>query len=343
MRTRAGTIPHLNIGRHGTEPQSGRSGSRRPSADAIARPFSTVIRFICGLTCAFLAMVAIVWWPHDVMAQTKLADSAVRSQTDRAIDISSVESLLASRGLLSSGFAGRTSTIEPPTGTEVDETVQTAKQDGKTISRMRSWTEELNNSALHIEVTSFPTRQSQVAFWVLPDKSPGCSIFGRTMYDTNHRALQSEFWRNDSQLKITGSADFPSDLYPEALPALALLRAIDFTRPGSSGRIDQQISPYGFVDQQVTVKESNPLQVPAGRFAAVRVDSQPNASSILPTWPRFMLGVVTPFLPQSTYYFQAAPPHRLLRKEQAGTPFIGGPEAVTELVRYYIAGATASN
>lgn len=160
---------------------------------------------------------------------------------------------------------------------------------------------------------------------------------------TNHQPLQSEFWRNDRQLRITGSADFPPDLYPEALPAIAVLRAVDFSHQGASGKIDQQISPYGFVDQRVTVRESNPLQVPAGRFEAVRVDSQPNASSILPTWPRFTLGIVTPFLPQATYYFQAEPPHRLLRKEQAGTPFIGGPEAVTELVRYYIAGATASN
>lgn len=315
----------------------------QPSIRGIARPFSPLIRFICGLVCPLAAVIVVGLSPRNATARTQFVTSAVGSHPDRASGTHSLETILASRGLLGDTLTRRTSTIEPPTGTEVDETVQTAKQDGKTISRTTSWTEELNSSALHIEITSFPTRQSQVAFWVLPNNSPGCSMFGRTMYDTSHRPLQSEFWRNDRQLKITGSADFPPDLYPEALPAIALLRVVDFEHDAASGPINQQISPYGFVDQQVTVKRSNPLQVPAGRFEAVRVDSQPRASSILPTWPRFTLSVVTPFLPQTIYYFQAAPPHRLLRKEQEGTPFIGGPEAVTELVRYYIAGATASN
>jgi hypothetical protein len=255
----------------------------------------------------------------------------------------SIEQELASRGLLGRHLVATAGAIDPPTGTEVDETVQISKQEHKTISNTRSWTEELNNNnVLHVELTSFPSKQSQVAFWVLPHDSGGCAMFGRTMYDANGHPLQSEFWRNDRELKITGSANFPSDLYPEAVPAIALVRAVGSMQQGASGKINQQLSPYGFVDLQVTVESSAQLEVPAGRFAALKVDSQPNVSTILPSWPRFTLGVVRPFLPQTTYYFEAESPHRLLRKEQAGTPFIGGPEATTELLRYYIAGSTAS-
>ncbi len=253
--------------------------------------------------------------------------------------IQSLDSMLSARGLVAGNFATNPATIKPPNGTEVDETVQTAKVDGRTISRTRSWTERLDRNSLHIELTTFPEQQSQVAFLVLPDDSPGCSIFARTLYDKNGRPLQSEFWRNDRQLRITGAADFPADLYPEALPAIALTRAVDFSHRGASGKIDQQLSPYGFVDQTVTVKDSDQLQVPAGRFTAVKVESQPNPSSVLPTWPRFTLSAVSPFLPTTIYYFQADPPHRFLRKEQLGTPFIAGPAGITELVRYYIAGS----
>ena len=281
--------------------------------------------------------------PHVVIAQVGSGPASERVRAARTLASDSLEGMLAARGLVGSNLAANPPFIAPPTGAEVDETEQRAKQDGQTISQTRAWTEELNKNALHIELTSFPSRQSQVAFWVLPNNSPGCLIFGRTMYDTNGRPLQSEFWRNDRQLKITGAADFPSDLYPEALPAIALTRVVDVSHRGASGKIDQQVSPYGFVDQQVTVGDSNPVDVPAGRFSGVRIDSQPNASSILPTWPRLTLGAVSPFLPQTTYYFQADTPHRLLRKEQAGTPFIGGPEGVTELVRYYVAGTRATN
>jgi hypothetical protein len=318
------------------------SGPRFPRLATCKRVFSLLLNSVCGLHVSLFAIAAFVMVPYGVAAQTESSLASADPRASHHFADDSLEGMLSFRGLVGNNLTKHPATIAPPLGTEVDETVQRAKQDGKTVSRTSAWTEELNDNALHVELTNFPSRQSQVAFWVLPNHSPGCRMFGRTMYDTNGRALQSEFWRNDRELKITGAEDFPPDLYPEALPAIALTRVVDFSHQGASGKIDQQISPYGFVDQQITVKDSNELQVPAGRFAAVRVDSQANASSILPTWPRFTLGAVSPFLPQTIYYFQADSPQRLLRKEQAGTPFIGGPEAITELVRYYVAGTTAS-
>jgi len=57
----------------------------------------------------------------------------------------------------------------------------------------------------------------------------------------------------------------------------------------------------------------------------------------MPNWPRFILQVIKPAIPKNTLYFEAAPPYRLLK--QQGTPFVGGPEVTTELIRFYIARA----
>jgi hypothetical protein len=51
---------------------------------------------------------------------------------------------------------------------------------------------------------------------------------------------------------------------------------------------------------------------------------------------RFVLHVIKPVIPRNTLYFEAAPPHRLLKQE--GATFVGGPEVTTELIRFYIAG-----
>lgn len=254
-----------------------------------------------------------------------------------------LEREIGARGLATDITQPAPSNLKPPTGTEVDETIQTSKDSGQPISRTQSWDEPLDTlNELHLEVTAFPSHQWQVAFWVLPNASVGCAMFGRTMYDQRGRALKSEFWRNDSGLKITGGAEFPTDLYPEAVPAIALPRSLNRMKLGGAGRINQQITPYGYIDLMVTVNDAEPLNVPAGRFSAVRVKSQPNVATILPSWPHFILDIVSPFVPKTTYYFDANPPYRFLRKDQEGTPMIGGPEATTQLVRYYVEGTTAS-
>ena len=82
---------------------------------------------------------------------------------------------------------------------------------------------------------------------------------------------------------------------------------------------------------------SDPITVPAGTFAALKVTAKVDITTVMPNWPRFVLQVIKPVIPENTLYFEVAPPHRLLKQE--GTTFVGGPEVTTELVRYYIAGA----
>jgi hypothetical protein len=309
-----------------------------PSGRGVVRPLR---RWRPGVRLT-MAIAALSLLPFLGRVEAQSPSAAASSQFE-GHTADSVEPDLGSRGLLAYNSSPAPRSIEPPAGAEVDETAQTAKSDRKIMARTRAWTEELNRAnTLHVEVTSYPSGQSQVAFWVLPRHSRGCTIFGRTMYSSSGTALKSEFWRNDHELKITGGCGFSLGSLSRSGACNRFAARSGCGPRGGSGKINQQVSPYGFVDMQISVENSEPLEVPAGRFAAVRFASQPVVSSILPSWPRFTQQMVSPFMPQSTYYFEAAPPHRLLRMENAGTTFIGGPEATTELVRYYIAAPSAT-
>ena len=81
----------------------------------------------------------------------------------------------------------------------------------------------------------------------------------------------------------------------------------------------------------------NRLSVPAGSFSALKIIAQVDIATVMPNWPRFVMHVIEPVVPENTLYFQATPPYRLLK--QQGATFVGGPEVTTELIRFYIAGA----
>ena len=247
---------------------------------------------------------------------------------------------LVTRGLIGHGMIGEQSgidTIAPPSGTEVNETRQTANRTGEVLTRSKSWNEMVDDDTIHIEVTTLSTSQFEVAFWLFPNHRKGCTMYQWTLYD-HGRALQNAFWRNDATvLRLAGAADLPHDLYPDSVPWIAFLRVLDAPRDGAEGTLDQQITPYSYVGQEVLAHGSEQISVPAGSFSALRVTAQVDIATVMPNWPRFVLHVIKPVVPKNTLYFEAAPPYRLLKQE--GTTFVGGPEVTTELVRFYIAGA----
>jgi hypothetical protein len=248
--------------------------------------------------------------------------------------------MLQARGLTAAPASNKTADImAPPAGVEVDERVQT-DHNGQEISRIRAWDEPMGGDVLHVQVDMLPTQQRSVAYWVFP-KSGGCAMFGWTMYDNNGRPLKSSYWRNDPALKVTGGANFPPDLYPDTVPPEAFLRVLGTPKPGASGSIRQQISPYGLLGQDVNLQTTEKISVPAGTFDAYKVSVIPQVGSLMPSWPGFVLKVIGNFVPRSTYYFEAKAPYRLLKQE--GTLAAGGPEVITRLQRYYVEGAQASN
>jgi hypothetical protein len=105
--------------------------------------------------------------------------------------------------------------------------------------------------------------------------------------------------------------------------------------------IDQQVTPYSYVGQEVWVTGLEQVKVPAGIFSALKVTAKVDITTIMPNWPRFVLQVIKPVIPKNTLYFETTPPYRLLKQE--GTTFVGGPEVTTELVRFYTAGAAPAS
>ncbi len=237
-------------------------------------------------------------------------------------------------GQMTPGGRSGPDVITPPAGVEVDESVQIANGSGLETLRNKSWDETLDGDILHVELTTLPSRQYEVAFWLLPRNRRGCKMFGRTMYNERGRALNSTFWRNAPSLKVAGGADFPRDLCPDSVPGVVFFRALEAPRDGAGGTLSQQITSYSFVKQDVRVAGTQRINVPAGAFSALKVTARAQVGSLLPTWPGFVVHMIGTFVPKSIYYFQAEPPYRLLKTE--GTWFVGGPEVTTQLVGYHM-------
>jgi hypothetical protein len=255
----------------------------------------------------------------------------------RAGDVT--DAWLVARGLIGHGMISEQSsgneTMTPPPGVEVNETQQTANLTGEVLNRVVSWNESIDDDTIHIEVTRLSPSQFEVAFWLFPNHRQGCTMYQWTLYD-HGRALQSAFWRNDAAvLRLAGAADLPPELYPDSVPWVAFLRVLGGPREGAVGMLDQQITPYSYVGQEVSAAGIEQISVPAGTFSALKVIAQVDIATIMPNWPRFVLHVIKPVIPKNTLYFQATPPYRLLK--QQGTTFVGGPEVTTVLVRFYIA------
>jgi hypothetical protein len=278
------------------------------------------------------------------VAVLSLCSAAARADAAQAPGTESsaggvTDAWLVARGLIGRGMVGEQSArdaMTPPSGVEVDETRQTENRTGQLVMQARSWSEIIGDDTVHIEVTTLPSHQFEVGFWLFPNHRQGCTMYQWTLYD-HGRALQSAFWRNDAAvLRMAGAVDLPHDLYPDAVPWIAFLRAFDTPRDGAEGILNQQITPYSYVGQDVSARGIERITVPAGSFSALKVIARVDIATVMPNWPRFVLHVIKPVIPRNTLYFEAAPPHRLLKQE--GATFVGGPEVTTELIRFYIAG-----
>jgi hypothetical protein len=286
---------------------------------------------------ASLALLTLFAAVYPAIGHTADAPPLATAESDAA---GAMDGWLVSRGLLGSAMFGeqsRRAMIKPPSGVEVDETRQSVKQTGQVLRQVESWNEIVGSDTVHIEVSTLPDYQYEVAFWLLPNHLPGCTMFEWTLFQ-NGRALQSRFWRSDARPRLSGAPDLPNYLYPDAVPWMAFLRVLDAPREGAEGTLNQQITPYNYVGQDVTVGRIERITVPAGRFSALKVSAQVDVATMMPNWPRFILHIVKPAVPKDTLYFESTAPFRLLKQE--GPIFVGGPDVTTELMRFYVAGAS---
>jgi hypothetical protein len=276
-----------------------------------------------------IAMIAL--WPLPGRANLQVAP-----EPNPRLPSKAVESWLIAHGLMSGGMSSASSKpgdIVPVAGVEIDEARQFVTGTGQELMRMKSWREPVGGDTIQVELTYLPSGQYTVGYWVFGNHSRGCAMFSWTLYDRG-RPLKSNFWRNDPELHLAGAAKLPTDLYPESIPGNAFLRAIGELRPGARGKLHQQLTPYSYVDQDVSATNVETVHVPAGDFSAIRVTAQADVRTLMPNWPGFVLRIIRPFVPGNAIYFESSPPYRLLKEE--GTTFVGGPEVTTELVRYYV-------
>ncbi len=276
-----------------------------------------------------IALIAL--WPSASRANIQPGPKPAQIVSSKAI-----ESWLIARGLMRSGMVHAQSNrdaITAPPGVEVDEARQFVTSNGQELMRIKSWNEVVGEDTVHVEVTTLPSGQYEVGYWVFRKYQQGCAMFGWTLYDGS-RPLKSTFWRNDPALRLAGAANLPNDLYPDSIPGLAFLRVLGVPRDGAEGTLHQQLTPYSYVGQTVWAMGTQMVHVPAGDFSALKVTAQADVATLMPNWPSFVLHVIRPFVPKNIIYFQSAPPYRLLKQE--GTAFVGGPEVTTELTRYYV-------
>ncbi len=326
-------VPKCGKVRLGPRPSGYFSDRRFHLEDFIIMKISTLRAWTLLTALPVLVALGLLW---PVVCHTSVV---LPAGTESAAG-GTVDAWLVTQGLIGTGMVGEQTGHEmmtPPPGVEVDETRQTENKTGEVLLQVKSWNEIVGDDTVHIEVTTLPTYQFEVGFWLLPNHRHGCTMYQWTLYD-HGRALQSTFWRNDAAvMRLAGAVDLPHDLYPDMAPWMAFLRTLNAPRDGATGELHQQITPYSYVGQQVWVVDTEQISVPAGRFSALKLIAQVDIATVMPNWPRFVLHVIEPVVPTNTLYFQAAPPYRLLKQE--GTAFLGGPEVTTQLIRFYVAGA----
>ena len=257
--------------------------------------------------------------------------------------VATMMAMLAKRGLISFGGEGALLPSIPsaPTGVEVEEFVETAKDNGEEIERTSNWDENFGVDSIRLQVARSPSGLKRVAYWVRRRNSTGCLLFGMNEYDDAGRLLLSKLWRNDSGQKPFRGPDYPASIFPNAseggMPFDAFLRALSSPSVGATGVAYTQITPYEVVALDVWVAGVESVRVPAGEFSALKVVMRTDARSV--GMPGFIATMVEPFLPKNIMYYQAEAPHRELKFE--GVMDQGAPRIVVELVRYYTAGGKA--
>jgi len=200
-------------------------------------------------------------------------------------DASSIDDALRTRGLLAPDPAPD---IHPPSGTEVDEYVQSTEDTGKELVRYRQWQETLAGRTLQIQVLDYPAHQRIIAFWLVQRSGAGCDAHGSRTYNGKGEEIGSGTWRNDPGLKLTDGPDFPSDLLPGWVPPIAFIRVLDGGK--HEGTLHVQAGSSGILDLEVWTAGEVDLTLAGRRFRDARcsiVGSTPRRSH----WPKAELFV----------------------------------------------------
>lgn len=294
-------------------------------------------KIITRLTALVLAITI-------VCANSAASDvkSAAASAYDDA-DIAKYIDLLAARGLMTPAMPDprtRERVPSPLPGTSVSESIVTSLKTGDPAGRALIWREPLGSGLLEFQESTVPTGQTTVQYWLLESDGRRCMFSGGATYGMDGRLLISSFWRNDPQLRFAGSAELPSDVFPNRIPPSAFLDALDAPKPNASGTLNMMIGSYGYMTFDLWAEDIERTSVPAGTFQTLKVIARADVESVMSGWPAFLRVLAKPFMPKNIFYYGTSPPHHLVK-------FVGSlgylaPDVTAEMIRVYIASNSVS-
>ena len=202
---------------------------------------------------AAFVMVSVVW------PAVGRADNAHAPGTESSAG-AATDAWLVTRGLIGHGMVDEQSGPEamtPAPGVEVDETRQTENRTGEVLMQIKAWNEIVGDNTVHIEITTLRARNSRSA--------SGCfRIIGRAARCTNgHSMIIVAHYKARSGVTMQQRCAWPGlpichmtyiQMRFHGWRFCALLGA---PRADAEGMLNQQITPYSYVGQDVYAEGMN--------------------------------------------------------------------------------------
>jgi len=255
---------------------------------------------------------------------------------------SSFEDGLASRRLIGGAVGDLRASAQipdPAEGTSVSEIAANLGKGGDQAARAVMWEEVIAGRKTEFMVTTAPGGQRLFQYWILRSGG-GCDLYESAVFSKDGRLVTQDFWRNDPEaLKVTGAPDFPSDLFPNyGAPISAFydsLRTVE-SGAGATGKVSMEAGPYDFIILDTWADGFEKVDLASGTINTIKVVMRADAESALKTWPRVFRAMAVPLIPKDYFYFNAQPPHQLVKFN--GTIGYPAPRLEAQLLRTWVAG-----
>jgi hypothetical protein len=253
---------------------------------------------------------------------------------------SRLEDELASRGLIGSAIGDVRADAripDPAEGTSVSEIAANLASGGDQAAHAVMWEEVIAGHKAEFMVTTAAGGQQLFQYWILR-AGGGCDLYESAVYSKDRRLVTQDFWRNDPDaLKVAGAPEFPPDLFPNyGAPISAFFDSLGAAGADAAGKLDMEAGPYDYIVLDTWADGSEKIDTASGSIDTIKVVMRPDVDSALKTWPRIFRAMALPFIPKDYFYFNAQPPHQLVKFN--GTIGYPAPRLDAQLLRTWIAG-----
>src|SRR6516225_9804341 len=223
---------------------------------------------------------------------------------------SSFEDGLASRRLIGGAVGDLRAGAQipdPAEGTSVSEIAANLGKGGDQAARAVMWEEVIAGRKTEFMVTTAPGGQRLFQYWILRTGG-GCDLYESAVF-SNDGAPISAFY--DSLRTVESGA-------------------------GATGKVSMEAGPYDFIILDTWTDGFEKVDLASGTINTIKVVMRADADSALKTWPRVFRAMAVPLIPKDYFYFNAQPPHQLVKFN--GTIGYPAPRLEAQLLRTWVAG-----